>query len=204
MASVYLCGPIAGKTYGEATDWREEAIETLTGMGYDVYSPMREKLALKDQYDNAPLDPTADLNMGGPFGRDVFDIDRSDIVVANLLEMDVPSIGSLWEMGYAFGKEKFIVVVLPPWQELDAPRAGKEDYHPFLTGGASRGTIVESMDAAYVVLRAIQPMQAGKVVSVGERMVELKDLATWTPPHYQYDLGVSGNDGVDDGEDSAE
>lgn len=201
MSSVYLCGPIAGKTYGEATDWREEAIEVLTGMGYDVYSPMREKHELKDQFDNMPLDPTADLHMGGPFGRDVFDIDRSGIVLANLLEMDVPSIGSVWEMGYAFAKEKFIILVIQPWEELGSPKAGTEDYHPFLSGGASRGTIVHSIEAAYVVLRAIQPMVQGQVINVGTPIEELPDMY---PELYELGYDGSGDDGVDDSEGTGE
>lgn len=171
MSSVYLAGPIAGLAYDDATDWRNEAIEEIVGLGYEVFSPMREKSELREVYKGKVLDPTADLDMGGPFGRDIFDIDRSDVVLANLIAMDTPSIGTMFELGYAYKGGKFILVVMEPWQDLPAPRAGDKGYHPFIQGAATKGAVVHSLNAAYRVLRAIQPISPGRVSQAGQVVV---------------------------------
>lgn len=158
--AVYLAGHIAGLTYGEATDWREEATEAITALGYDVYSPMRGKEHLKETYESRVLEPTSDVDAGvGPFARDMHDLRRSDIVLANMLALDTPSIGTTMELMAGHLLNKFVIVVLP--KDARRPFRDARGWHPFLGGTAN--AIVNSLGEAYAVLEVLKPVQPAQL-----------------------------------------
>lgn len=112
---VYLAGPITGTTYGECTDWRDTVCKRFktSECGIVGITPMRGKSflkkekSIKDAYeDNSHCDKHA------IFLRDKFDCLRSDIVLANFLGAKNVSIGSMFELAWAYQAGKFIVVVL--------------------------------------------------------------------------------------------
>ena len=108
--TVYLAGGISGLSYQQATEWREIATAVLEAGGYRVLDPMRGKLDLIDEkeihhdYQEEHLTPEAIFN------QDLKDIEASDIIFAR---MDTAkSIGTPWEVGYAFAREKEIVLAV--------------------------------------------------------------------------------------------
>lgn len=128
--TVYLCGPMTHLTFEEADDWRERATQELAPHGFTVISPLREVAALfrdgvmdlhYEKFVNSP-----ELLPKPTLARDLFDVRRSDIILANMAgiphidstwwndEMYVPSIGSDGEMmaGHLLGK--VIVLAAPP------------------------------------------------------------------------------------------
>jgi hypothetical protein len=111
---VYLVGAIVGKSYGEATDWREYATDRFLDVGIEALSPMRGKSFLK-RYDvldaehyTHPLAAPA-----GIMSRDFFDCQRADVILCNFLNLDRPPVGSLMEIAWAYAAHKPIVVAAP-------------------------------------------------------------------------------------------
>ena len=166
MDSVYLAGPITGHTYKEASRWRNYATFKLLQTGFAVRDPMRSESALKAalHHEEAITDVNALPVVGDPFERDVYDIKRADIVLANLLPAEavgVQSVGTLMELGMAYAWGKFIVVV------TGRPAV---DQHPFIRGVAS--VVVPSIDAAVEVLSKTRPVLPSEVsVNVAENDV---------------------------------
>lgn len=112
MKVVYLCGPITGMTYEDATKgWRKEVGEALNWIaGVEAVSPMRGKHHLEGKTNLSPL--------GGPhllstpraiITRDFFDVRRSALVFANFIGADRASIGSCVELGVAY--ERHIPII---------------------------------------------------------------------------------------------
>lgn len=107
MRTIYLCGPINGRTDDEATSWRELAKKRWDGA---VIDPMRR------DYRGRELEPgiAAEIVAG-----DIEDIQRCD---ALLVYFDRPSVGTAMEVFYAKHVLKKPVVVidasdkpLSPW-----------------------------------------------------------------------------------------
>jgi nucleoside 2-deoxyribosyltransferase len=124
MATVYLAGGISGLSYKEATDWRNEATDLLCQWGHTVLDPMRDKEMLANE-------ETLSFNYGernervspyAIFNRDVADVNKSDVVFARL--DTAKSVGTPWEIGYAYAKQKKIILVVT--EELLS--------HPFVVG----------------------------------------------------------------------
>lgn len=89
VRDVYLCGGITGMGYDEATDWRRIVTEDLKDVGIETIDPMRGKEEL-DYVQNfsgngfsQAMHPIATAK--AIVGRDYFDVERCDIVLANLL-----------------------------------------------------------------------------------------------------------------------
>lgn len=128
MTSVYLAGAITGKSFEQAVEWREAVSEILTAHGFEVRSPMREKLHLKSEFDDRPL-PMAHHSFVDPFPRDTLDIRQSDIILTLLEAGDPPSVGTLVEIGYAKGLGKFNVMVAESeWAQNHPFTKGCADY----------------------------------------------------------------------------
>lgn len=118
---VYLAGPIAGLTHGEATySWRQKVFDGLHGshnctghhqdgevhavqyVDIHCYSPMRGKTFLADKgvlgtlgYDN-PISRVQAI-----LGRDRDDVRTSDLVFMNLIGAKAVSMGTTVELGWA-------------------------------------------------------------------------------------------------------
>jgi nucleoside 2-deoxyribosyltransferase len=112
---VYLAGPITGKSYGDAADWRGYASRWLADRGLVGVSPMRWKHylaaehAIADSYEHHPLS-----NQRGLTARDRFDCQRCPVTLVNLLGTDRVSIGTMIELGWADAARNLLVLVMEP------------------------------------------------------------------------------------------
>jgi nucleoside 2-deoxyribosyltransferase len=117
MTDVYLAGPIAGLSYGDAVAWRAQAKRAFENAGITAYSPMRAKEALAGMgplagaWESPSYDP---LSPHSVFKRDMADIYRADVILANLAGAEKVSIGTMIELGVAHQLQIPIVVVLRP------------------------------------------------------------------------------------------
>ena len=146
---VYLAGGIGGLSYGEATNWREAAIDKLKQYGITGISPMRAKEALKDvkaidvdrgaEYD----DPT--LTFNGITHRDRWDTIRSHIIIMNLMDEERLSIGTCIEMGWADMTRTPVIII--------CQEGGMYDNHPMVNSIV--GYKVRTLEAAIEVARRI-------------------------------------------------
>lgn len=105
MSSVYLAGPISGLTFGECTDWRKHAVESLEIVGIKAWSPMRHKDYLANM---GALPAVLPANMKkvmsrpkGIISRDRFDCTRVDAILMNLVGAKTVSIGTMMELAWA-------------------------------------------------------------------------------------------------------
>lgn len=139
---VYMAGPIDGQTYSGANDWREHFRKQLYDIGHSGISPMRGKDYLAAQevivgvYEEFPLSSEQ-----GIFGRDLFDVRRCDVLLANFLPATKVSVGTVAEMAIAYENHKYIIAVMEP---------GNFNDHPFIRRFAS--VVVPSLDEAYHVI----------------------------------------------------
>lgn len=174
MPSVYLAGPIAGKTFEDAVGWRDDATLRLHGLGYDVYAPMRARREELSEMVTMALEEDTFT-----FERDAYDISRADILLVNWLGVEgTVSIGTAVEMGMGHAQGKFILTVIEHPSKVIYPLAHDGKYHPFITGPST--VIVHSLEAAYQFLESVMPAKPAKV--------ELPGIFTnwepWSPPTY--------------------
>lgn len=123
--SVYLSGPISGRTFADATGWREDAATLLTGAGFRVLDPMRGKSFLSTQkvierevYESVHNPILSDKAL---VNRDYADVMSSDIVLANLHGATAVSIGTTCEVALAHYLHKLVVLVIEPGNVHDHP-----------------------------------------------------------------------------------
>lgn len=114
---VYLCGPITGKTFEAANDWRihmELVVERLAFAdilpGWQALSPLHDKAKYVVDI-NGPL---PDCFEGGDWvaDEDYAFVARSAVVLANFKGADRASIGSCFELGYALALGIPIIVIM--------------------------------------------------------------------------------------------
>lgn len=129
-AKVYLAGPVAGLTYDEAMAWRREAAKKLADYGLEAVFPMENEKALKDA---GPLPAGGVEGVPGCSAAEIFESDmealrQCDYLLCNLLGAKRPSLGSAWELGYAYNRADMVsyAVVAP----------GSIHDHVFITQGA--------------------------------------------------------------------
>lgn len=120
---------MTGLTIKEARIWREEVrvrlrykweILSPTDMRYsgEYDAPDGTMSALtKDMREKLPshLKPDSLVTM------DEFFIDRADFLLCNFIGSDIASIGTMWEMGYAWAKGKKIVSIVDDGNIHDHP-----------------------------------------------------------------------------------
>ena len=138
--TVYLSGPMTGKTLEEASAWRDHATAVLASHGLRVLSPMRGKTMSLPK--GEPLKPGASYKRASIrdealFCRDRSDVKEADIVLCNLEGASAVSIGSVCEIIWANEFRRFLIVVLP--------KDGVHD-HAFVRTAAS--VVVRSLDEA--------------------------------------------------------
>ena len=140
---LYFAGPLF--TTPERT-WNAEVAAALRAAGHEVFLPQEQE-------------PRKD----GPgiFATDVGGIDWADGLVA-IMDGPDPDSGTAWEVGYAFGVRKPIVLVRTDFRTL-AGIAG--DYNPMLTQAATirvdapAGSTTEVIGA---LLEALARIEAGQ------------------------------------------
>lgn len=114
---IYFAGPLF--TTPERT-WNAEVTAALRAAGHEVFLPQEQE---QERGRDGP----------GIFTTDVGGIDRADGLVA-IMDGPDPDAGTAWEVGYAFGTGKTIVLVRTDFRAL-AGSAG--DYNPMLTQAAT-------------------------------------------------------------------
>ena len=112
---VYFAGPLF--TTAERA-WNAEVVAALRAAGHEVFLP-QEKEPGKDA--------------AGIFAADVDGIDSADGLVA-VMDGPDPDSGTCWEVGYAYGNSKPIVLVRTDFRDL-AGTAGR--YNPMMTESAT-------------------------------------------------------------------
>lgn len=125
---IYLMGPISGVNLNGALAWREYA-QRLLSPEIRVLDPMRgKKNILPDTDEKLGFDYTATpselVTPAGIVNRDLMDIKRCDLVLANFLDASEISIGSCVEVGIAIAYNKPLVLTM---------EAKNIHRHPFIT-----------------------------------------------------------------------
>lgn len=150
---VYLAGPITGLSYGGCTEWREAAKKMLADSGIDGFSPMRGKEYLSHlDTISGTGEEYADLGMfstpEGIMARDYYDCTTCDVLLVNLLGAKAVSIGTMFEIAWAYLKRTPIVVAME--------KVGNPHEHIFVRYAAAFRT--DSLDSAlYAVVRILKP-----------------------------------------------
>lgn len=114
MDTVYLLGPIIGRSKHDMLDWREEAGERLRACGYKVLSPLTAEGLLWPQ---KKIDTKSAARYPQGVGRATWNADRArikscDIVLGNFQGSKKVSIGSIVELTWAFEWAKLSVLVM--------------------------------------------------------------------------------------------
>jgi nucleoside 2-deoxyribosyltransferase len=127
--NVYLAGPITGQSYKGATEWRQAVIRDLALKGIVGYSPMRAKSALDGMRDLSAWDYPDDGPLSGRamYHRDLHDVRRADVILANFVGATQISVGTIYEMGYAKALNIPVIVAM---------EEGNPHKHIFVTNGA--------------------------------------------------------------------
>ena len=112
---LYFAGPLFSTA---ERAWNAEVAAALRAAGHDVFLPQEQE-------------PGRD----GPaiFATDVGGIDRADGLVA-ITDGPDPDSGTAWEVGYAFGTKKPVVVVRTDFR---SPAGYAGGYNPMLTQAAT-------------------------------------------------------------------
>jgi nucleoside 2-deoxyribosyltransferase len=110
---VYLCGPIIGLSFDECAEYYRNVAAMLPPWVVPV-SPMRGKGSLQGHGTIWNAYP-----QHGPLGteqgivsRDFFDVRRVDVILANFLNARRVSIGSVFELAWAFQLQKPVVLAM--------------------------------------------------------------------------------------------
>ena len=112
---LYFAGPLF--TTPERT-WNAEVVTALRAAGHEIFLPQEQE-------------PGKDA--AGIFATDVGGIDWADGLVA-IMDGPDPDSGTCWEVGYAYGTKKAIVLVRTDFRDL-AGRAGT--YNPMMAQSAT-------------------------------------------------------------------
>jgi len=152
VLTVYLSGPISGKSFDQATRWRQLAGGQLRAAGFRVLDPMRGKSFLSTQ---ARIEREAYERWANPrlsdkalTRRDKLDVLTADIILVYLMEADVASIGTIYEMAWAEDHNKLVVIALNDHNVHN---------HPFVREtGVLFGTLGEALD--YIVSCGVEEL----------------------------------------------
>lgn len=144
--TVYLSGPISGETYEDARfGWRKYVADRMSP-GIRVLSPMRHEGHL------AEIAGTLEKEYPEHFfsqprvlvEKDYLDIQRSDIMLVNLLDAKRVSIGSMVEIGMAYALGRKVIVVLDKGDMHD---------HPFVT--ETSALVLNNLDDAIMAINSL-------------------------------------------------
>lgn len=129
-STVYLAGPISGKTTGEAIAWREKAATYLNQWGISCSSPMRGKeyfdveQILEGSYEKHPMSTSRAIMV-----RDSFDCRSASAILCNLTECgDRISIGTMIELGFAYENKIPVILAMQPGNVHEHPMVLESSY----------------------------------------------------------------------------
>ena len=159
MQKIYLAGSIRDNN-GEDIGWRERAIHRLASKAI-LLNPLGAK-----QYDEkTKIWKLINVPSSGDliFKQDAWCVDNCDIVLANLtcLVDGYPTIGSLLELGRAWGKGKLIYLIIPTGYKGHT-NTKMYNLHPFLTGIAAHvfNDVPEALNFLYKYLDVLNGTNA--------------------------------------------
>ena len=151
LPKVYLAGPIAGCSWDEAMDWRKYARTFLHGC--EVVSPLRcegyltgvEKMPSTTKAWDALSKPTS--NAHAITVRSHWDSVKADVVLANFGGANTVSLGSCFELAWAWEARVPCIVVIDDLHD-----------HPFVreTAYVVVGSLTEAIDSTLKLLTLVQ------------------------------------------------
>lgn len=147
---LYFAGPLF--TTPERT-WNAAIVSALRAAGHEIFLPQEKEPG---------------LDAAGIFATDVGGIDRADGLVAIMDGAD-PDSGTCWEVGYAYGSRKPIVLVRTDFRDL-AGEAGP--YNPLVAESATirlnlpAASTTEVIAAILEALSTIEPDRPGSAPPV--------------------------------------
>jgi nucleoside 2-deoxyribosyltransferase len=153
---VYLAGPITGLSYADALDWRAQVRERLASTAPHVrcIDPMRAKQHLASVEKIGPHGHSgALLDSHAVVARDLWDVDRSDVILMNLSGAREVSVGSMVELGRATVRGKFVIVVLPAEETGSESEHRNPHDHLFVHELAS--TVVKGLEDALTLVESM-------------------------------------------------
>lgn len=111
---VYLAGAVSGLSYKEAITWRRKVARRLKRHDIDALLPLTREKALRKE---KCIDPRGYPDVPGCHPAEVFtaDVDmleRSDWLLVNLLGAKTVSIGTVWEIGWAYAHGVSVVLAM--------------------------------------------------------------------------------------------
>ena len=112
--TIYLAGPISGLPYEEITHRYSYYVPKLEALGFNVMFPMAAKGYLRNEsrfeshgYNDNPI--TTDRAI---VGRDRWMVNQSDIVIADLSNAKIISMGTLFEIAWGHLMGKYVIIVM--------------------------------------------------------------------------------------------
>lgn len=112
---VYLSGPITGLDYGAAIGWTDYAKAQLSISKINGFRPLRGKKFLKEETELLNAMGYPEIPVSTPKGivhRDRYDVESCDAMLVNVLGAKSKSIGTMFEMAWAFMLHKPVVLVM--------------------------------------------------------------------------------------------
>jgi nucleoside 2-deoxyribosyltransferase len=140
---LYFAGPLF--TTPERT-WNAEVVAALRAAGHEIFLPQ----------ENEPGKDAA-----GIFAADVGGIDWADGLIA-IMDGPDPDSGTCWEVGYAYGTKKPIVLVRTDFRDL-AGRAGT--YNPMMAESATVRLdlpAASTIDVIGAILEGLERVERGQ------------------------------------------
>jgi nucleoside 2-deoxyribosyltransferase len=166
---VYAAGPITGLTFDGAVDWRDQLVTLLADTPIGVLSPMRGKHylrntgTLRDSYE-ARINPLSTPK--GIITRDRNDVRRADLLIVNMVGAQQASIGTLYELAWAFDQRTPVILVMEP--------EGNIHEHAFVreSVGFRVETLAEAAELAKAILLPGYGSAAGVLSQVRQLTLE--------------------------------
>lgn len=112
---LYFAGPLFSAA---ERDWNADVTRALREAGHEVFLPQEQETG---------------RDAAGIFSTDVGGIEWSEALVA-IMDGPDPDAGTAWEVGYAYGKKKPIVLVRTDFRTT---AGGAGPYNPMLTQSAT-------------------------------------------------------------------
>lgn len=112
--NIYLGGSISGLSGEEVFNQIDDLRIPLEDLGYNVYHPMigKEFMALEEEFIPEGYTQNPVLTDSAIFNRDRWMISHCDVIVFNLLNAKSVSIGSMFEMAWAYDEHKMIITLM--------------------------------------------------------------------------------------------
>jgi nucleoside 2-deoxyribosyltransferase len=141
--SIYLAGPVYGKTALDAIEWRNYVTQKLETV-VDCYSPLRAKQFDHEGVFTGTCSKEPLWTDRGITTRDRLDVMRCDGLIVNFLGATRVSIGTCVELGWADAWRKPTIVVME-----------EENIHNHPMVRDIAGYIVRDLDAAVTLAKAL-------------------------------------------------